>query len=203
MGESRERAGVRGFPFGALKLVPPPSVQQDFVAGAPKGKPRMPARCWTRQICSMKVSAPARRRADAQGTADVLCRSRPTPHYVKQGFVKPLKIKCLKFVPCEFPTRRPAGTLRWNEQRRVSGKSSSAALPFRRVRACLFNIPSMRTLGKSALRRSRPAEGAVVDRLELGLRGRERVWSPPSFPYVLNGYMGIKARMTSTGAGKA
>ena len=33
-------------------------------------------------------------------------------------------------------------------------------------------------------------------------RGRRAVWSPPSFPYVLNGYVSVKARMTSTGAGK-
>ena len=85
--ESRERAGVRGFPFGALELVQRPLVGQDVVAGATKGKPRMPARCRTWQICSMKVSAPARR------------------------------------------------ALTWKEQRRVSGKSSFTALPFRRVGA--------------------------------------------------------------------
>ena len=37
--ESRERAGMRGFPFGALELAQHPLVQEDVVTGAPKGSP--------------------------------------------------------------------------------------------------------------------------------------------------------------------
>ena len=44
--------------------------------------------------------------------------------------------------------------------------------------------------------------GAVAGREMLGFRSRCGVWPPPSFPNVLNGYMGIEARKTSTGAGK-
>lgn len=36
----------------------------------------------------------------------------------------------------------------------------------------------------------------------LAVMGRRQVWPPPSFPVVLNGYMSVKARVTSTGEGK-
>ena len=35
---------MRGFPFGALELVPSPLVREDNVATAPKGKRRMQTR---------------------------------------------------------------------------------------------------------------------------------------------------------------
>ena len=44
-------------------------------------------------------------------------------------------------------------------------------------------------------------DGGRIDMLA-GRKGPLGVWSPPSFPPVLNGYTSIEARMTSTGEGK-
>ena len=164
--EPRERAGVRGFPFGALKLVPHPLVQHDVVAGAPKGKPRMPARCRTWEIRAMKVSAPARRalmwkeqrRVSGKSSYAALpfrcVRARPTPSRTagcrgwcterEAPYTNSLPGACacsrvskkLKWRFCSMKVSAPARrALTWKEQRRVSGKSSYAALPFRCVRA--------------------------------------------------------------------
>ena len=57
-----ERVRMRGFPFGALELVPFPFVQKDNVATAPKGKRRMRIRCSVRNLFheSPQPGAPGR-----------------------------------------------------------------------------------------------------------------------------------------------